>query len=211
MERWTEGRLALVGDAAFCPSLLAGEGGMAHNLDHIGPASKLPWTRLEAPELTQELRDRMVDGCEREAGTRDIATLARERDAKLVAIARALKGAAASALEDAGEVVEIVDHAPVAAARFDAVLPVFETVEVLARVDVVAVQLGDVERHHIVAVEHQRDVADVSLLEILGEVREDEDDLLGGLLLVEVLDRLQDAARDIGMGRGLTLSMKLLM
>ena len=26
MERWTEGRLALVGDAAFCPSLLAGEG-----------------------------------------------------------------------------------------------------------------------------------------------------------------------------------------
>ncbi len=26
LQRWTEGRLALVGDAAFCPSLLAGEG-----------------------------------------------------------------------------------------------------------------------------------------------------------------------------------------
>jgi len=41
-----------------------GEGGMATNLDQFGPALKLPWTRLEAPELTRELRDRMVDGCE---------------------------------------------------------------------------------------------------------------------------------------------------
>jgi carnitine 3-dehydrogenase len=32
----------------------SGEGGMAHNLDHFGPALKLPWTRLEAPELTPE-------------------------------------------------------------------------------------------------------------------------------------------------------------
>ncbi len=70
----------------------SGEGGMAHNLDHFGPALKLPWTRLEAPELTRELRDRMVDGCAREAGGRDFAALARERDAGLVAIARALKG-----------------------------------------------------------------------------------------------------------------------
>ncbi len=70
----------------------SGEGGMAHNLDHFGPALKLPWTRLEAPELTRELRDRMVDGCAREAGGRDFAALAEERDAGLVAIARALKG-----------------------------------------------------------------------------------------------------------------------
>jgi carnitine 3-dehydrogenase len=33
------------------------------NLDQFGPALKLPWTRLEAPELTKELRDRMVNGC----------------------------------------------------------------------------------------------------------------------------------------------------
>ena len=44
-----------------------GEGGMATNLDQFGPALKLPWTRLEAPELTRELRDRMVDGCEQAA------------------------------------------------------------------------------------------------------------------------------------------------
>ena len=74
----------------------SGEGGMAHNLDHFGPALKLPWTRLEAPELTRELRDRMVDGCAREAAGRDFAALARERDAGLVAIARALKGRGSS-------------------------------------------------------------------------------------------------------------------
>ena len=40
-----------------------GEGGMATNLDQFGPALQLPWTRLKAPELTQELRDKMVNGC----------------------------------------------------------------------------------------------------------------------------------------------------
>jgi carnitine 3-dehydrogenase len=71
-----------------------GEGGMAYNLDQFGPALKLPWTRLEAPELTQELRDKMVEGCEREAGERDYAALSRERDRGLVAISKALKASA---------------------------------------------------------------------------------------------------------------------
>ena len=39
-----------------------GEGGMAYCLDQFGPALKLPWTRLVAPELTDELRNAMVDG-----------------------------------------------------------------------------------------------------------------------------------------------------
>ena len=43
-----------------------------------------PWTRLEAPELTPELRDRMVEGCLREAAGRSIAELERERDEFLV-------------------------------------------------------------------------------------------------------------------------------
>ena len=73
----------------------SGPGGMAHNLDQFGPALKLPWTRLEAPELTRELRDRMVEGCDRLAGARDFPTLARERDAGLTAVARALRGARA--------------------------------------------------------------------------------------------------------------------
>ena len=68
-----------------------GEGGMASNLDQFGPALKLPWTRLEASELTPELRQRMVEGCRREAGDRDYTTLNRERDLGLVAITKALK------------------------------------------------------------------------------------------------------------------------
>jgi carnitine 3-dehydrogenase len=68
-----------------------GEGGMAYNLDQFGPALKLPWTRLEAPELTQALRDATVDGCERMAAGRSFSILSEERDAGLVAIARAWK------------------------------------------------------------------------------------------------------------------------
>jgi carnitine 3-dehydrogenase len=63
---------------------------MAHMLDHFGPALEEPWTRLEAPPLTRELRDRMVEGCAREAAGRTIADLVRERDVKLVAILKAL-------------------------------------------------------------------------------------------------------------------------
>jgi carnitine 3-dehydrogenase len=70
----------------------SGEGGMAHNLDHFGPALKLPWTRLEAPELTQDLRDRMVDGCDRESAGRDFEALASERDAGIVSVLKGLRG-----------------------------------------------------------------------------------------------------------------------
>jgi len=66
-----------------------GEGGMAYNLDQFGPALKLPWTRLVAPELTRELRDRMVDGCERQAGGADFVELSRNMNQGLVAILRA--------------------------------------------------------------------------------------------------------------------------
>lgn len=68
-----------------------GEGGMAYCLDQFGPALKLPWTRLEAPELTQELRDRLVEGAAQVAGDRDYTTLNRQRDLGLVAISKALK------------------------------------------------------------------------------------------------------------------------
>jgi carnitine 3-dehydrogenase len=73
-----------------------GEGGMAYNLEQFGPALKLPWTRLEAPELTQQLCDKMVEGCKREAGDRDYNALSRERDRGLVAISKALKAVAAT-------------------------------------------------------------------------------------------------------------------
>ena len=73
--------------------LAGGAGGMAHMLDHFGPALEEPWTRLAAPPLTAELRDRMVEGCAAEAAGRSIADLVRERDLKLVAILKALAAA----------------------------------------------------------------------------------------------------------------------
>lgn len=70
-----------------------GAGGMATNLDQFGPALKLPWTRLEAPELTQELRDRMVDGCNQIAGDRHFEEMAAERDRAIVGVLKAVKAA----------------------------------------------------------------------------------------------------------------------
>ncbi|HET7068469.1 MAG TPA: 3-hydroxyacyl-CoA dehydrogenase NAD-binding domain-containing protein [Nocardioides sp.] len=64
--------------------LAGGPGGMGHMLDHFGPALLEPWTRLEAPELTPQLRDRVVAGVEEEAGGRTVAQLEQKRDAFLV-------------------------------------------------------------------------------------------------------------------------------
>lgn len=64
--------------------LAGGQGGMGHMLDHFGAALLEPWTRLEAPELTSDLRDRMVEGCLREADGRSISELERQRDEFLV-------------------------------------------------------------------------------------------------------------------------------
>ena len=70
--------------------LAGGQGGMAHMLDHFGPSLLSPWTRLDAPELTPELRDAVVDGCEREADGRSIDDLVAERDRGVIAVLRAL-------------------------------------------------------------------------------------------------------------------------
>ncbi|HSH47776.1 MAG TPA: L-carnitine dehydrogenase [Halomonas sp.] len=64
--------------------LAGGDAGMRHMLEQFGPALKLPWTRLEAPELTDTLIDRVVDGCEHQAAGRPVSELAKRRDAFLV-------------------------------------------------------------------------------------------------------------------------------
>lgn len=71
--------------------LAGGEGGMAHMLDHFGPSLKAPWTRLEAPELTEDLRDRMVAGTDEVVAGRSTAELIAQRDRRLIAVARALQ------------------------------------------------------------------------------------------------------------------------
>ncbi len=84
-------RMAVLGQCmAF--HVACGAGGMATNLDQFGPALKLPWTRLAAPELSQPLRDALVDGCEQMAAGRDFTELAAQRDRKIVAVLQAASG-----------------------------------------------------------------------------------------------------------------------
>jgi len=67
-----------------------GEGGMEYCLEQFGSALKLPWSRMDAPELTPELAKKLIDGADRLAGDRDYATLNRQRDIFLVAAKKAL-------------------------------------------------------------------------------------------------------------------------
>ena len=71
--------------------LAGGETGMRHMLRQFGPALKWPWTRLEAPELTEELIDKMVAGTHAQAAGRSIRELERLRDDYLVAIQQVLR------------------------------------------------------------------------------------------------------------------------
>jgi len=71
--------------------LAGGETGMRHMLRQFGPCLKWPWTKLEAPELTEGLIDKMVQGTQQEAAGRSIRELERLRDGYLVAIQQVLK------------------------------------------------------------------------------------------------------------------------
>ncbi len=66
-----------------------GEGGMRYCLEQFGPALELPWTRLEAPELTDSLTGKMVDGCVEAAGGEDFLTLTRRMNRGLVQVLKA--------------------------------------------------------------------------------------------------------------------------
>ena len=53
---------------AFMGTFLAwhlggGPGGMRHTIEQFGPALELPWSHMKAPELTDELKRRIVEGC----------------------------------------------------------------------------------------------------------------------------------------------------
>jgi carnitine 3-dehydrogenase len=71
--------------------LAGGEPGMRHMLQQFGPCLKWPWTRLEAPELTESLIDSMVEGTQAQAHGRSIRELERLRDDYLVDIQQLLR------------------------------------------------------------------------------------------------------------------------
>ncbi len=70
--------------------LAGGDQGMRHMLEQFGPALKLPWTHMEAPELTDQLVDRMVSGTQTQAGNRSIRDLELLRDNCLIEILEVL-------------------------------------------------------------------------------------------------------------------------
>jgi carnitine 3-dehydrogenase len=106
--------------------LAGGEAGMRHMLAQFGPCLKWPWTKLEAPELTESLIDRMVEGTQAQAAGRSIRELERLRDDYLVAIQQVLReynigaGATLRALENRLQ-VDAATHSIVSSA--DRVLP----------------------------------------------------------------------------------------
>ncbi len=72
-------------------TLAGGDAGMRHFMAQFGPALKLPWTKLEAPELTDSLLDAVAEGSEEQLAGRSIADWERYRDDCLMAVQAAIK------------------------------------------------------------------------------------------------------------------------
>ena len=70
--------------------LAGGEEGMKHMLEQFGPALKLPWTKLKAPELSKKLKGRMISGTKKQAGKFSIDDLEKQRDLFLIEIMKTL-------------------------------------------------------------------------------------------------------------------------
>lgn len=71
--------------------LAGGEKGMKHMLAQFGPALKLPWTKLVAPELTEELSENVIAGCEQQTVGHSIADLENRRDDFLIELTQLLE------------------------------------------------------------------------------------------------------------------------
>jgi carnitine 3-dehydrogenase len=68
-----------------------GEAGMRHFMAQFGPALQLPWSKLEAPELSDALIEKIVRQSDEQAAGRSIHDLERLRDDCLVAVLQGLR------------------------------------------------------------------------------------------------------------------------
>lgn len=68
-----------------------GKQGMRHLLEQFGPALKLPWTKLEAPELTEELSEKVISECEAQTGSIEMEELEERRDHFLIELQQLLE------------------------------------------------------------------------------------------------------------------------
>lgn len=66
--------------------LAGGEGGMRHMLKQFGPALKKPWTKLVAPELTKDLYEEVVNGCEASSQGQTMSELDQKRNEFLIKV-----------------------------------------------------------------------------------------------------------------------------
>ena len=72
-------------------NLGGGAGGLANFMGHLLGPVQTWWDDLGAPEVTPELRQRLIEGVNAEAGQRSIADLVQTRDAQLTALLKALQ------------------------------------------------------------------------------------------------------------------------
>lgn len=106
--------------------IAGGEAGMRHFMAQFGPALKLPWTKLEAPELTDELLEKIVAQSDAQAGDRSIRALERLRDDCLISVMQGLRThdwGAGAILKAYEEKLYEASHAHVMAARDDLARP----------------------------------------------------------------------------------------
>ena len=71
--------------------LAGGETGMKHMLEQFGPALKLPWTKLKAPKLTDNLKKKIIQGTKIQSKNKSIENLSNLRDNFLIDLQKLLK------------------------------------------------------------------------------------------------------------------------
>ena len=71
--------------------LAGGKSGMRHMLEQFGPALKLPWTKLKAPNLSKSLINRLVEGTKKQSKGKSISQIANIRDEYLVELQKLRK------------------------------------------------------------------------------------------------------------------------
>ena len=64
--------------------LAGGNAGMKHMLEQFGPALKLPWTKLNAPRLSNKLSNRVIGGTKKQARGKSVTEISKIRDEYLL-------------------------------------------------------------------------------------------------------------------------------
>ena len=71
--------------------LAGGKSGMKHMLEQFGPALKLPWTKLKAPNLSRKLINRLIEGTKKQSKGKTVAKISNIRDEYLVELQKLRK------------------------------------------------------------------------------------------------------------------------